>query len=311
MCRYVKHIYGYISDHPEVSWYCSADCQSTVLKLIKSDQEIEERCNAYLAGVEKRIVNIEEKLETKIDKAQFDELAAKQTALEEMFKTHTNGIRTVNEKLDMIRNEPGEKIKREKNVVIRSLPEDGRDDEITKCILDSIGCGDIGFRTTQRLGRPLTEEQVLVDPETNVARPRARPLRVVLNSTEDKSKILSNAPKIRKSKIEKLDSSRIFIVPDQTKLQRKDEMALRQRLSDTKSKKPRKDFQNFKGENYRSEHRPPSPQKSGAQGSSEFLNENSEENCKFSRCTYLHKNKEFIPLKMHYFTFQNASFILL
>ena len=75
-----------------------------------------------------------------------------------------------------------------------------------------------------------------------VARPLARPLRVTLSSGLNKSKILKNAKNIRKSKSTQFDPLKIFIVPDQTALEREDDLKLRKKLQSKREQYPEKKF---------------------------------------------------------------------
>ena len=92
-------IFSYISDHPELAWYCSKECQETVLKLINVDHDIEQRCNAYLEKVESRISDLELKVADKADKTAVDTLGATNSEIQEILQAHTVDIKQLDKKL--------------------------------------------------------------------------------------------------------------------------------------------------------------------------------------------------------------------
>ena len=132
--------------------------------------------------------------------------------------------------------------KRRKNIVIRGLPEleqsddENHDNKLTKVLLNEIGCGEITTMSITRLGKKIasadsTENRVI-----------ARPLRVSLSSVDDKNKILKCGKKIRNSETTLFDPKKIFVIPDQTALEREDDVALRKKLHSKRESFPDKTF---------------------------------------------------------------------
>lgn len=82
--------------------------------------------------------------------------------------------------------EAKEKIKREKNVVIRGLPEDltnpGHDSTAVKSVLSHIGVSTDVLKSSRRLGKPILQEGV-------PSRLRHRPLLVELDSRETRDSV--------------------------------------------------------------------------------------------------------------------------
>ena len=152
----------------------------------------------------------------------------------------TSDISKRNSKFQLLRTEQQEVAKRVKNLVICGVPESSEvdDEDIVQEILNDIGCPDIDIETTLRLGkidRSLPENNAPDAPDT---RKKIRPIRVVLTNESDKGDILRNAPKIRQSKLTSYSPTAIFIVPDQTKLERELDIELRKNLRATRERDP-------------------------------------------------------------------------
>ena len=67
---------------------------------------------------------------------------------------------------------------------------------------------------------------------------KPRPLRVVLESTNDKFKCLKNAPKIRSAQGLSFNANDVFILPDMTKLERDEDTKLREALKKKRESSP-------------------------------------------------------------------------
>jgi hypothetical protein len=65
-------------------------------------------------------------------------------------------------------------------------------------MFNDICCPDIELDTSLRLGKIV--QSVADSASTTGARPKTRPIRVVLRNEADKAMIIKNAPKIRQSK---------------------------------------------------------------------------------------------------------------
>merc|ERR1712208_147602 len=70
----------------------------------------------------------------------------------------------------------------------------------------------------------------------------ARPIRLVLPDTEHKFKILKNAKKIRNSSTDKFHCKKVFFIPDQTALEREDDVELIKKLEIMKNRHQGKHF---------------------------------------------------------------------
>ena len=70
----------------------------------------------------------------------------------------------------------------------------------------------------------------------------ARPIKCILNSSDDKGKLLRNAKKIRESNTTRFNKNKVFFVPDQTSLEREDDLELRDSLRKKRQAFPDKQF---------------------------------------------------------------------
>ena len=73
---------------PGMHFFCPL-CEGGAMKSIKVDYDIEEKCKAYFATVEKRIVDIEKRMEKKATKQQVDALEGRMEKLEQNLKYQT------------------------------------------------------------------------------------------------------------------------------------------------------------------------------------------------------------------------------
>ena len=167
--------------------------------------------------------------------------------------------------------------KRRNNIVIRGLPEGTHPDEnLVNQVMTDIQCQDVEILSVQRLGRITNESDggaaggadagaipnvtggahggatptlnnslnnsQSQEPQSNARRVVARPVRVVLQNPLVKDKVLKAAKNIRKSQSDKFEKNKVFIVPDQTALERRDDANLRQKLQKTRDENPGQDF---------------------------------------------------------------------
>ena len=112
------------------------------------------------------------------------------------------------------------------------------DEDIVQEILNDIGCPDIDIETTLRLGKIDRSSPENDAPDAPDTRQKTRPIRVVLTNESDKGAILKNAPKIRQSKSTSYSPTSIFIVPDQTKLERELDIELRKNFRAARERDP-------------------------------------------------------------------------
>ena len=208
-------------------WYCN-DCEAQAVKAVSTDQAIEERCKEFLGEFQTRLESVENKLNDKADKAVTDSIITQNKVLEDKIVGLQNDISNLGKQIKLARFEPFEKEKRKNNIVIRGLPETGNlveDQDLVRFTLNEIDCSHIIPTNIQRLGKI---------PETDAsdgaqARPPARPIRCILLNSDQKSTILKNAKKVRNSDTTRFDNKRVFIIPDQTALEREDDIELRKK----------------------------------------------------------------------------------
>ena len=225
-------------------WYCDA-CESQAVKAVTTDQAIEEKCKEFLGSFQTRLEACETNLSNKADKSITDSLTTENKIIQDKILGLQKDISNLGKQIKLTRFEPVEKEKRKNNIVIRGLPETGNsddDEELVKFILSEIECPDVVPIEITRLGKiPAT---VNTDEATGSVpgRAPARPIRCVLRKPDQKPLILNNAKKIRNSTSDKFDSKRIFIIPDQTALEREDDILLRKRLDELRNKHTDKKF---------------------------------------------------------------------
>lgn len=258
--------YEIMCKNDNLIWLCDK-CKAPAIEAILTDRTIEERCNKYCSEMEERINSkiklVEESIEVKADKVVCDSNTARIITLENQLRALTVDVSKVGEKVVLVRNEPDEKAKRVNNLIIRGVKEDSnsQDTDIVKAIFQDIGCEDIEIDDVARLGAKKdgrndetangqnrdnaanTGNGDTNVPENGTKKVRHRPIRVILKSVDDKKKILKNATKVRLSQNTRLyDPKAIFIIPDQTKMERERDLELRKKLRDSRSKNPNARF---------------------------------------------------------------------
>ena len=257
--------YRFLTNRPQFHWYCTP-CESDAIQAVQNDALIEERCQEFLSKYEKRLDDIEEKMDTKADKSTVDSLNTTVQVLNDQVKYLATDISRLNQKIESVRFEPAEKAKRKNNIVIRGYPESENltDTERVKEILDKIGCGTITPTEITRLGRRHTNRnqwppsdrthsqgesaaEDILTPNTpdeeqaganGVQTLPSRPIRCTLASVDIKSKVLRAAKNIRQTTSLNYNQTRIFIVPDQTYLERQDDLELRKKLKAKRDASP-------------------------------------------------------------------------
>lgn len=249
-------------------FYCE-NCEAPAIQSVLTDATIEEKCSKYCKKIEDRLTKVEKDNAEKADKNVVDSLGARLKKMEEDMKGLTEDISKMNGKIMLTRNEKDEKEKREMNLVIRGLEEkdDVEDSDLVTEIFDALSLPGVKFTKLDRLGakpKPPAENQI--DREVNdrdreqnnqaaagrtgVVRTnyvKHRPLRVILESKEDKLKLLKKGPEIRNYVSENFNSKYIFILPDQTRLEREKDLALRRELKNVREANPNERFQIKKG----------------------------------------------------------------
>ena len=210
--------------------------EKLVERLTHADDKLDHKCErseldhieARLKSIEDRASNSEMKLEQRLG------------GVDEYVKLHvTDKTRTLEEKLDKLSSlvddtrkekvwtdmkvkdciakavevksteddeEKKEREKRKTSVIIHGVaestsiePQEREDDDVgvVASMLQEIKCSDVNVNNVIRLGRrPLSTD----DQETSVTRPKPRPIKMVVNTEEEKFKVLKSAKNLRLSK---------------------------------------------------------------------------------------------------------------
>ena len=69
--KYSDTGYDLLNQRPELHWSCTA-CQAPAIHAIRSDKEIGERCNYYMAKFTSRVAALEEQMTTKADNTEVE-----------------------------------------------------------------------------------------------------------------------------------------------------------------------------------------------------------------------------------------------
>ena len=230
-----NNLYELLTGRIDLHWYCS-ECDKQAMTAIKAEFEIEERCSAYMETMTKRLDKMQDDIDLKADKATVDNLCADMISTESKLKGANEDIAKLADRLDLMYQEADEIEKRRKNLVIRGLPEhvkprkenDKSDDEniskqadLKACgeLIKSLGFNDMKLSTVHRLGKP--------NPDG-----KPRPLKMMLDSEDDKSQLLRSGPKLRHvdPELVSFNPKTVFICPDMTILQREADVKLRDDL---------------------------------------------------------------------------------
>ena len=199
-------------------WYCPA-CKQQALKAIRTDQEIEERCNAFMATFKQEIreemskeLNLMKKsLEQKVE----SEIATVSTKIEKL-EAQVTSQQPNSADSEKLLNEIRDRDVRKLNLIIFNLPESKAteiekrkedDQEEIRGLLDKIDAL-VPFSKCVRLGKA---------PSSPPSSQRPRPLRITTASVTDQHKVLKAAVKLREIE----DYQDVYINKDLTPLEQK------------------------------------------------------------------------------------------
>ena len=157
--RLPDEAYAFMVSNASVHWFCPG-CEESALKAAQTDKLIEERCQEFLGKFESRLKDVEESLETKVSKPDFDSLKSEMKIKDDRINCLMLDIQTLNKRIDLVRFEPIEKSKRVNNIVIRGLPETGNPDQDKAAVsiaLAEIECADVIPSNISRLGQLKTK----------------------------------------------------------------------------------------------------------------------------------------------------------
>ena len=218
-------------DGNNIHYFCDK-CEAPAMTAVHTDQEIENRCKKYCEVIEARLDQVEQEVASKASKQVVSNIDVRLTKVEDEIKDTRSDISKVGSTITLVRNEREEIEKREKNLIIRGIPESDflSDLELVKETLKGIGLPELEVEKVDRLG-PKKDT-------SNSSETRPRPIRVKLDGVDKKRLCLRNATKIRQYSSDLLNTKKIFIVPDQTKLQREEDLNLRRGLQKKREENP-------------------------------------------------------------------------
>ena len=254
------HEYEFLSKREDMHWFC-ARCEGGTLLSIKTDREIAERCADYFRILEDKIKNmetdmgakadmqqliqLEEVVDTKVDKAQLDQLADRVSKIERNFGNRASGTpggsEAARDPEEMVNNnltELRDRESRKENLVLFNIPESTSDDTENRKLYDIA-------QTSELLESELNVQTQVANPvrlgkkQLNSRYPR--PLRVTVESEQTKWKILKAAKNLKESRKEEYKV--VFIKRDMTRMERAQEEDLRKQLADKRKEAEEKDEQ--------------------------------------------------------------------
>ncbi len=241
--------YDLLKGRLDLHWYCGT-CDKLAMSAVKADWEIEERCASYMASITSRLDKMQESIDMKASKAVVDDIAVHVGTNKMLIDGANSDIIKLSHKIDLMYKEPEEIEKRKRNVVVRGLPErhtsaegdlsdgdqntddvsivhtDMSDMDVCNELFESIGV-QVTPKAVHRLGKRKPDGA-------------GRPIKVILNTEEEKTNILRSGPKVRNvdSDSVSFDPTKIFICPDMTILQRQEDVKIRQELRKKREEDP-------------------------------------------------------------------------
>lgn len=284
-------VYKYMSDNNNAIWFCTI-CSSGTLETLETGAQIQKKCKEIETKYDAKFVEFETKIETKADKSDVDNIKAEQITQKNDIQGLANDIAQLRDRIDLLRNEPNEKIKRGNNIVIRGIPENDQmsDTDIINKLLNDIGVTDIPIQNVSRLGKPTQSDSASGQGDTNGASQRPndsvppnaqdqqldtsgglesgavqataikhRPIRFSVAENNQKWDILKKAPNVRKVTSDLFNSGKVWISPDQTKIERQDYLAVRNTLRSKRVQFPNEKFAIKNGKVVPVEERQPQP----------------------------------------------------
>lgn len=198
---------------PGSVWLCNT-CVAPGIKCMRQDKEIEERCAEYLANMTSRIECLESTMSSKPSKTEVQEMIRVQ------LKDNTQ--KSVKEVEDRDR--------RRLNLIIQNQPESEQENPEDRQAKDiqffnnicntHLGIG-ITITKATRLGKK--------DPQ----RTRPRPLKITVQDEQEKRNILRKASELKDIEDDEV-AKNLFVYPDLTPAQQREEKELREELKKTR-----------------------------------------------------------------------------
>ena len=232
-CTSYKDIeYKVLADRAEFHWFCPS-CEKAALQAVHVDQEIEEKCAAYMSQMTSRIENLER---DKADKQIVEEMGAK---IEELAVAVGNKPETQEgpkvspeEVARVVREEMAEKdqIEAKKlNIILQNISEYNPAEEQPKSDLQKI------HELLEQLGTPanITSVTRMGKPQTD----HPRTIKASVSTLKEKKAILAKARTLREKSVPE-HMREIYIRPDLTAKQQQASKNLRAELKDMRDKHP-------------------------------------------------------------------------
>lgn len=233
-----KEEYDVMSECTQIHWFCSG-CDLPAMTAIQQDLEIEEKCKKFYEELHVQVSKLEEDIQE--NKTSICELKDHLHQIESSITKIAEEVSATNKNVHLAATEHEEKAKRNKNLVIRGIPEmdDTQEEEqlepIVKEILTGVGITNAVIEKIHRIGK-----------KNQNGRPR--PTRVIVNSEEMKWKIVGRATKIRTAASNTFDPKKIYIAPDMTKLEREKQKELLAELKNSREADPNGKYKILKGQ---------------------------------------------------------------
>ena len=260
-------VYAFLTSNENTIWFC-VHCKEGTLETLEAGAQIKKRCQMIEDKYDEKLRDIEVAIESKADKTDLDNVKADQLVHTNQIAGLARDVSNLNKKIDMLAKEPQEKQAREKNIIIRGMPqsENKSDDDLIRDLFADIGLNDLHFTGTTRLGKPAhpppsnSTNSVDANDYTNtesssqsdrtlegdtsqtgvkaVGETKHRPIKITLNSVKDKWKVLESAPKVRTVESNHYNPKKIWIAQDLTKNARQRELDLRKQLNEKRTQDP-------------------------------------------------------------------------
>ena len=200
-------------------WFCS-QCEEKVMRNIRTDREIEERCSAFLKRFESRVEALESQICNKVDETKVREIV--QSINTDNVQTDNFQSRSVSESVLATVKDCRDSINREANFIMYRVKESPSEDpherkehdsKIVQEFLDCISAENVQVSSVNRLGKRDVEKANVKD----------RPVKVTCGNPEQKREVLR---KVSNLKYVEEDSAwnffkKVSVTHDMTKTERR------------------------------------------------------------------------------------------
>jgi hypothetical protein len=223
----------FINNHTKFHWFCP-HCDGKVIDMIKNVKEMNDKYDQLRDEFNNKQLDVQKKQDEmmKILNDILDKQSNQTAPTGNVMRAKPNQDES------MVR-EMLEREKRQNNIEIRNLKEDGNEATNLDRIWIELGVQQVEVNEMNRIGR--NRGRPTGEDEDEEVKPRL--IRVVLKSKQSKYEILRGANKLKES----VDFRNVFISPDQTRMQRIASAKLRQELK-SRRQNGKQDLVIFKGE---------------------------------------------------------------